>query len=114
MFYKDKNDMPARPLAKGTFENLDGGSGPDFALKLPGKGVQLKPGTYWVSVISNMGFYPSGLWGWEMNNKQHGNEAMWRNPPGGFGVCPTWGTLENCIGYSGDLMFTLRGTSTDK
>jgi hypothetical protein len=68
---------------------------------------------YWLSAQPIM--YPpsgGGEWGWEISSVQHGKMAMWRNPPGGFGVCPTWDTTENCFGagYGPDLMFALKGT----
>jgi len=75
--------MPGTAVKKGTFNNLDGGAGPDFALRLPGKGLKLKAGTYWVSVIADVNFIVSGQWYWNVNSMQHGNQAMWRNP-GGF------------------------------
>ena len=113
IFYKDKKGIPGDPVAKGTFNGLGGTGGPDFALVLPGKGLTIKPGRYWVSVIANMSFYPEGnQWGWEVNPVRHGKQAMWRNPQGGFGSCTTWGTIERCADSSGpDFMFALRGSA---
>ena len=48
-------------------------------------------------------------WGWEVNGTIHGNEAVWQNPGGGFGVCQTWETIGKCLGIDGDFMFTLKG-----
>lgn len=112
IFYKNKNGMPGAPVTNGTFANLNGtDSAGNFEIVLPGKGVRLRSGRYWVSVIINLGFYEQGdLWGWDANRKKHGEQAMWENPSGGFGVCPSWGTVENCAQSPGpDLMFSLKG-----
>ncbi|HEY3779299.1 MAG TPA: hypothetical protein VGL35_14705 [Rhizomicrobium sp.] len=109
IFYKDRRGMPGRPVRNGTFNDLKGSGGPDFSIVLPGKGVKLQAGRYWVSVIANIDFQSEGLWGWEVNTKQHGKQAMWQNPSGKDGTCRTWGTLEDCTGYGPDFMFSLRG-----
>jgi hypothetical protein len=115
VLYKDSKGMPGKPVKNGRFTSLNGTGGPDFAVVLPGNGVRLKPGHYWVSVIANQAFDPYGEWGWEVNNQQHHKQAMWQNPSGGFGVCPTWGTIENCYSSPGpDLMFDLQGTSKEE
>lgn len=115
IFYKDKGGIPGTPVKNGTFANLNGTGGPDFAVALPGKGLQLNAGHYWVSVIANQAFDCCGQWGWEVNSVQHRDQAMWQEPPDHFGYCPTWGTIENCLGSPGpDLMFDLRGTSKGK
>jgi hypothetical protein len=79
-FYKDRKGMPGKPVRNGAFENLNGGGGPDFAVKLPGKGLKLKAGRYWVSVVANMYVPDEGLWAWEVSSRQHGKPAMWQNP----------------------------------
>lgn len=107
IFYKNKGGMPG--AIKKEVDNLSGtGSGGVFSIPL-GTKVKLKPGTYWVSVVANMNFPGFGEWGWEENGTIHGNPAMWQNPGGGFGVCPTWGTVGSCIGFTGDFMFDLQG-----
>jgi hypothetical protein len=113
VFYKDTwKGMPGKPVRNGAFTNLNGIGGPDFAMVLPGKGLKLKAGHYWVSVIANVSFNVAGEWGWEVNGVQHGDQAMWQNPGGAFHVCQTWGTIEGCANTQGpDFMFDLRGTS---
>src|SRR5207248_750267 len=112
VFYKNKNGMPGDPVTNGTFTNLNGTSGPSFAIVLPGRGIRLKPGRYWVSVIANMDFYAQGLWGWEASTVEQGHPAMWQNPGGGWGICLNWNTIEYCQGSSGpDFMFELKGKS---
>jgi len=56
-----------------------------------------------------MDFGAGGEWGWEVQSEISGNEANWQNPGGGFGLCPTWDTITNCIGVTGDFMFSVSG-----
>lgn len=107
-FFKDDGGKPGTILK--AFNQLKGiGGDGSFIFNLPRK-VRLKPGTYWLSVVANSVFAEGdGDWGWEMNGTVHGNQATWENPNGGFGVCPTWGTIGHCLGYTGDLMFELKG-----
>jgi len=112
IFYKDRKGMPGKPVRKGTFSNLHGtDTEGNFAVALPRKGITLRAGTYWVSVIANMDFQSEGIWSWDINGVQHGNQAMWQNPEGGWGICQTWGTIENCADTGPDFMFALRGSS---
>jgi hypothetical protein len=110
IFYKDDSGEPGSVVKRGRFDNLQGkDQDGNFAIKLSRKGIGLDPGTYWVSVVANCSFEHCGEWGWEVNSVIHGNQAMWENP-GDWASCPTWGTLEDCFGYSGDFMFDLRGS----
>jgi hypothetical protein len=107
-FYKDKKGKPGKLV-----KEIDGATYTDngigsFAVQT-GK-VKLKQGKYWVSVQADMNFSGgAGEWGWEVNTVQTGNPAMWQNPGGGFAVCPTWDTLQTCLGFGPDLMFALKG-----
>ncbi|MEI9932952.1 MAG: hypothetical protein WDM89_21075 [Rhizomicrobium sp.] len=85
--------MPGKGVKGGEVDNAAGSdSSGSFAIPL-GKGVALKAGHYWVSVVANCSFSGGcGQWGW-------GNPALrpasamalcGRNPGGGFGLCPTW------------------------
>jgi hypothetical protein len=116
IFYKNKHGMPGTPVRNGTFKNLKGvDNDGNFVITLPGKGLELNAGKYWTSVIANMELAQLGQWGWEVNAKRHGKQAMWQNPDGGFAICPTWGTIENCQNSPGpDFMFALGGTSRDR
>jgi len=113
IFYKNKNGMPGAPVTNGTFTDLNGTGGPNFAIVLPGRGIRLKPGRYWVSVIANMDFYSGGLWAWGESSVENGKLAMWQNPGRGWGICPTWNPIENCQGGASgpDFMFELKGKS---
>jgi|SRR5215469_5608853 len=108
-FYKNnKKNMPGKLVKSyANVAGTDNGTG-SFTIKLP-SAARLRAGTYWVSVQANIIFDTSGEWGWEINSTQHGNQAMWQNPGGGFAVCPTWGTTESCLGYGPDFMFVLKG-----
>jgi hypothetical protein len=111
-FYKDRNGKPGKLIQE--FDHLNGvDSAGSFAITLPGKGIKLKTGKYWLSVQAGMNFATGGEWGWEVSIVQHNDEAMWQNPGGGFGTCLTWAPIENCFGadYVHDLMFDLKGKS---
>lgn len=111
IFYKNRSGMPGKAVRHGTFTNLNGTGGPNFSLVLPGKGLTLTAGHYWVSVVANIDFDFYGVWGWETNGSQHRKQALWENPNGGYDICRTWGTLEDCTGSGPDFMFVLGGTS---
>lgn len=114
-FYHEGHGKPGRQRA--AFPNLVGtDTNGDFAITLPGKGIRLRAGHYWVSVVTNVDFVDGGgEWGWELTKRQHNDPAMWQNPADGFGTgCTTWNTLDNCVGSSGDFMFALRGVVTSR
>jgi hypothetical protein len=111
IFYKNKNGLPRRTVKNGTFMNLNGTGGPDFTIALPGKGLKLDAGHYWVSVVTNMYFLCCGSWAWEVNSRQNEDLSVWQNPNGGYDSCRTWGTVKDCAGSGPDFMFALRGTS---
>jgi hypothetical protein len=115
-FYTDNNGVPGDAVEPGTLSVVGSYSHGNIAIKLPKNGVKLKSAararTYWVSVAVNMSFESSGQWNWDVNGTQHGNQAQWENPAGGFGVCTGWGSIESCNESTGpDLMFDLRGSS---
>ncbi|HEX4078962.1 MAG TPA: hypothetical protein VHX61_08840 [Rhizomicrobium sp.] len=113
IFYKDRKGETGETVKHGTFDSLKGtDDGGSFAIKLPGKGLALEAGAYWVSVVANCTFLQCDEWAWDVNGVQRGNQAMWRQPGGR--LCPNWGTLEECFSTSGDLMFDLRGTARRK
>ncbi len=106
-FYKDSGGLPGALVKEIDNAKFTDSAG-SFAIQT-GK-VKLKKGTYWVSVQANMNFIGgAGEWGWEVNSVQHGNEAAWQNPGGGFGVCPSWAPVSGCLGYGPDFMFALKG-----
>ncbi|HEY3779298.1 MAG TPA: hypothetical protein VGL35_14700 [Rhizomicrobium sp.] len=109
IFYRNKKGMPGKPVRNGTFDNLKGTGGPDFAIMLPGKGLKLEAGRYWVSVIANIDLPSEGLWYWEVTSRQHGRQGMWQNPRGGYDACRTWCTIESLGATGPDFMFSLRG-----
>jgi len=108
IFYADDNGMPGDAVA--TFSTLKGTENNGaFSITLPGKGIKLEKGRYWVSVTVTPNFAQGGgEWGWYVNSVLHGDEAMWQSP--GQQPCPTWGTLEACTDTGPDLMFALKGT----
>jgi hypothetical protein len=106
--YNDENGVPGKAVKKGSFTRLScADNGGSFSCTLPRK-VKLKAGHYWVSVVADINFTAgAGEWGWELSSVIHNDPAVWRNPGGG-GSCETWTTLDECFGYSDDLMFGLK------
>ena len=87
-----------------------GGSNPDYSVILS-PGVELGPGTYWVSV---QGHITVNNWYWEGRNATNNSATAWRNPGNGYGTgCTDWARLTGCIGLNWpDQMFRLSGTTT--
>ena len=105
-FYKDSGGMPGAVAV--SFTGLAYTNGPSFNVAFPTK-AKLK-GKNWLSPVANMAFGAGGEWGWEVQSEiAGGTEGMWQNPGGGFGLCPTWDTITNCVGVTGDFMFSVNG-----
>jgi hypothetical protein len=109
--YKDKNHKPGKkPLYNAAI--MPGGDG-EFVLDL-GKGVKLKPGHYWLSVVANASL-GQGEWYWENQTlgTTEGDPAVWRNPGNGWGTgCTRWTVESQCTSTPlGDHMFVLKGKS---
>lgn len=103
-FYSDAGGVP------GDVENTQTVVGTDVngAFTLALDTVALTPGQHWVSVSANMDLSVGGEWGWELSSTvKQGVEGQFENTGGAFGVCPTWGDVTDCVGYSGDFMVTL-------
>lgn len=86
----------------------------DFTLTLA-PACALAAGTYWVSVVANMNFTPSGQWGWSDRTVTSNNPAAWRNPGGGFGIpaCTGFAPRGATCGIDApapDQLFSLSGT----
>jgi N-acetylneuraminic acid mutarotase len=87
-------------------------SGSTFTLNLPTPAV-LTAGTYWFEVQANMTFSTDGEWGWKDRTATSNNAAVWRNPGGGFGMCPSWsrrGATCNIDASAPDQVYRLSGT----
>jgi hypothetical protein len=94
-FYYDNHGSPGASVPGSTFLNE---AGSDFAgsfnVLLPGKGLKLHRGRYWVSVQANMP-YNLGWWGWftqSLPKGQGGRPAVWQNPSNGYGT--------GCLAYT--------------
>jgi hypothetical protein len=112
-FYKDNNGVPGKAVKGGSFTGLQGTGNPSFSITLGKKGVKLKPGHYWVSVVANCSDTGGcGDWGWEMTSTVSNDASLWQQPGNGAGTgCTTWSELQNCFGsgYAGDFLFELQG-----
>jgi hypothetical protein len=108
-FFKDKNGTVGKTVAE--LDNLNGADdNGSFAITLGNKGVKLRSGHYWVSVVANLSFEAGGEWRWEnqATGTTEGDPAMWQNPGGT--TCTTWTAESVCFGGPiGDQMFTLKG-----
>lgn len=112
-FYKDNNGAPGKLVKHGSFTDLSGTGNPSFAISL-GKGVKLKAGHYWVSVVANCSGTGGCGWGWGVTSTINNDPAVYENPGNGHANgCTSWTTFESCFGnsYTGDLMFDLQGKS---
>ena len=115
-FYNDAAGLPGTLVT--SYSNLTvtaGAASGNFTVDL-GAGVNLAPGTYWVSVQAVMDFGTGGEWGWNARTISAGNLPAWENPGGGFAGCPpaAWDYISNC-GTSGgdDLMFSVWAPGSD-
>ncbi|MBK8496914.1 MAG: hypothetical protein IPL50_19380 [Chitinophagaceae bacterium] len=92
-------------------------TGGNHAVTLPGAGINLSAGTYWVSFQVNMSFATSGQWFWSNYGATNiGNQYAWQNPGGGFATpCTNWGYGATGCGVGGGVnrnnIFTIFGSS---
>lgn len=110
-FYKDNNGVPGKAVKNGSFTGIYGNGNPNFEMSL-GKGVKLKAGHYWVSVVANCNYKRGCGWGWAERSTIVNDAAQWQNPGNGHATgCTAWTTLATCFGsaYAGDFMFELKG-----
>jgi hypothetical protein len=117
LFYHDRNGRPGKAVRGGTFLNVGGlGAEPNFHITLPGRGLKLHAGTYWVSVQANMP-YKYGFWVWtsgDPQQEQGGNPAVWENPANGWKKgCTKWKIETKCwpAGQGPGKYFILYGAS---
>ncbi len=103
-FYADRKGKVGDMVAQ--FDDVAGtdNSG-SFNIALGKKGVKLKSGHYFVSVVANMSF-DLGEWVWENQTTTEGDPAMWESPGS---KCPTWAVERKCVNSPGDQMFVLKG-----
>ncbi len=111
---QDKKGKLGKVIAQ--FTNVVGtDNNGSFAIPLGKKGVKLKSGHYWLSVVINMPFLNYGEWFWENQTAgtTEGDPAMWENPGDGYGSgCTTWTPETKCVlSPLGDQMFVLKGTA---
>ncbi len=94
----------------------DTGSG-DFTLLLPGSGVNLPGGIYWLVVQTNQAVFTEGQWGWTETTTTVGSPAVWMQERTGIiptaSDCLTWATRAVCgvAGTELDMAFELLGFS---
>ncbi len=117
--YNDDNGVPGDVRYTETFPgSVDADGDANFTLE-PAQVIDatLNPDTrYWISVAVVMEFGLGGQWFWGSATDTNDNAALWQNPGGGFGVCPTWGTFADCGvggGLGPDLLMDIEMVATD-
>ena len=117
--YNDDNGIPGDIRYQETFPgSVDADADGNFTLE-PAQVIEatLNPDTrYWISVAAVMEFGLAGQWFWSSAEDTNDNAALWQNPGGGFGVCPTWGTFADCGvggGLGPDLLMDIEMVATD-
>jgi hypothetical protein len=100
-FYNDANGQPGNPIATGTFAGSGGetfianvNGFPIYSYSLTFGSFDMAPGTYWASVVPDLGFPPQ--WGWASGT---GGD--------GLGYQCFFGT---CGSTAADLAFAIDGT----
>jgi hypothetical protein len=113
-FYRNDHGLPGKPVKGGSFTDLAGTSNPSFAISL-GKGVTLKAGHYWVSVVANCSATGDcGAWGWEERYIVVKDPGVFRQPGNGAGMgCINWTVAATCTQNTSlyDFMFELQGNA---
>jgi hypothetical protein len=90
-FYTDAGGLPGTMIHEQlNLAFTDGPAAGDLVVAI-NPGIPLGPGTYWLSVQVNQTFTTTGQWGWTDRTVSANMGAAWRNPGGGYGVCPNWG-----------------------
>ena len=117
--YKDDNGVPGAVQYTETFPgSVDADADGNFTLE-PAQVIEatINPDTrYWISVVAVMEFGLAGQWYWSSAEDTNDNAALWQNPGGGFGVCPSWATFAECGvggGLGPDLLMDVQMTVTD-
>ncbi len=108
--YTDNGGVPGSVAFTETFPgSVDADGDGSFTLEPTGAPVLNPNTTYWVSVVAVMEFGVSGQWFWSSADDGNDAAALWQNPGGGFGLCPTWGTFADCTvggGLGPDLLMS--------
>jgi hypothetical protein len=118
-FHTDSGGLPADPPRVSRL-NLAYSENPAGTFRIPivpslTIPASPSPRHVWVSVQANLDFDGGlgGQWGWGDRAVQSNSPAAWKNPGGGFGVCPNWSPMAGCIGITDpDFQFLLVGTHT--
>jgi hypothetical protein len=75
--------------------------GSEYRIRLnPDVNIPVSPNDrhLWITVKANLNFLPNGSqWYWTDRVPVDNMGAKWQNPNGGFGICPVWDSLDNCI-----------------
>jgi len=109
--YTDSAGFPGTQV-HGTLNQTWTQNGNTFTVNLSPAAV-LTAGTYWIEIQANMTVNPNGEWGWVDRTLTSNNAAAWRNPGGGFGLCPSWSRRAATCGIDApepDQVWRINGT----
>ena len=95
--YTDSAGFPSTQV-HGTLNQTWTQNGTTFTVNLSPAAV-LTAGRYWIEIQANMTVNPNGEWGWVDRTVLSNNAAAWRNPGGGFGLCPSWSRSKCCSSW---------------
>ena len=109
--YKDASGQPGAVIKSKTAKVTADSAG-TLGLKISKKTLKAPAGHSWLGVQVIMDFGTSGQWYWNVAADGAGKTAMWENPNGGFGICPTWQPITTCNGTVGtELSFSFANKS---
>lgn len=111
-------DPPAPPTIRNNMTYTLNGTD-EFRIKLTPPimiPASQNPRHVWIEVQANLDFAGGlgGQFGWTDRLIQDNDAGAWKNPNGGFGVCPNWDTLATCIMTNDgpDFVYLLVGSHT--
>jgi len=114
LIYSDTAGLPGAQVYSALAVVPSADAAGDLTIPLAAPAV-LGAGQYWISVIANMNFSPTGQWFWSTRTVANAPPYAWRNPGNGFGTgCITWSSGAATCGVGGgvepDALFRLDGT----
>jgi uncharacterized repeat protein (TIGR01451 family) len=107
------SDLPGAVVC--SYDQLDSTTFPSLEVALPTP-CKLPQGRYWLGVQVDQNYEEHGQHFWSNTRIQHGSEAVWSNPLGGFERdCPSFRPQTQCLvggANNPDLIFRLEGQLT--
>ena len=116
--YKDRAGAPDNQIAAEMNVSPTVNDQGKLTIDLP-KPVDLRPGSYWLSVQGNLALAQGYYWNWRFRSTTSYAPAMLRNPANGLGLsCVSWSRIKSCEKNAAapttsdpDLLFRIEGTT---